>query len=268
MNQGTLNIALLAIPLIVGGMVTAINSTGVNATTEKVEGFARARYQRTSASSGWFSKYLINPVLWAIVKFCDWTDGFAHQGLKNGARIGVTLYLIAAWLLVLYVAISIALLIIFGIAILYIVTAVMGSSNNNRRDDSATFGIGKILQNGHSEEKQKLFGGTYTQYFDEQGNEVATAEVKEKLFGGGFVQYFDKDGSEIGTGELKEKFFGGKYVQRYDDDGNEVGTSEVKEKFFGGTFTQHFDKDGNESGTSEKKEKLFGGEYTEHKSKG
>ena len=267
MNQGTLNIVLLAIPLLVGGMVAAINSTGVNATTEKLEGFARARYQRTSVSSGWFSKYIINPVLWAVVKFCDWTDGFRHRGVKNGARIGATLYLIATWLFLLYVAISIVLIIAVSIAILYIALAVMGGSNTTRRDSSGPVGERGILQSGHSEQKEKFFGGTYTQYYDEHGNEVATAEVKEKLFGGEFVQYFDRDGTEIGTGELKEKFFGGKYVQQYGADGNETGTSESREKFFGGKYTQHYDTDGSESGTSEKKEKFFGGEYTEHKRK-
>jgi uncharacterized membrane protein len=267
MNQATLKIILVATPIVIGGLIAAINAKGVNDTTEKVEAWTRKRQQGASVSSGWFSNYIINPILWIIVKFCDWTDGFTHDGLKNGIRVAATLYLIAAWLFILYVAFMIAVMIVITIAILYVVFKVLAGSNDNEPERRDTNEPRRNMQSGRSEKKEKLFGGEYTQYYDESGNEVATAEVKEKLFGGKFVQYFDKNGDEIGTGELKEKFFGGKYVQQYDEDNNEIGTSETKEKFFGGKYTQHYDKDGNESGTSEKKEKFFGGEYTEHKPK-
>lgn len=271
MNQATMNIILLATPVAIGGLTAAINAKGINDTTEKVEAWTRKRQQRTSTSSGWFSSYIVNPILWIIVKFCDWTDGFTHQGLKSGVRIAAALYLIAAWLFILYVAFMIVAMVAITIVILYVVLNVVlksaAGSNDNAQERSDTNDTRRNMQSGRSEKKEKLFGGEYTQYYDESGNEVATAEVKEKLFGGKFVQYFDKNGDEIGTGELKEKLFGGEYVQQYDEDRNKTGTSEAKEKLFGGKYTQHYDEDGDKSGTSEKKEKFFGGEYAEHKPK-
>lgn len=159
MNQATFNIILLATPIVIGGLIAAINANGINDTTEKVEAWTRKRQQGTSASSGWFSSYIINPILWIIVKFCDWTDGLVHHGLKNGIRIAATLYLIAAWLFILYVAFMIVAMIVITIAIIYVVLTVISKSaagsNDNAQDRSGTTNMSSDLKHLSPEEKQR-----------------------------------------------------------------------------------------------------------------
>jgi len=121
------------IPAASGAIIAAINSNQINDTTERAEAWIRTRQQRTSASSGWFSRYIFNPLLWVIVKFCEWTDGFTHRGLKGGARVAATLYLIAVWLMVLYAAIFIAVALVIVAVVIYIAAKILSSST----DDSA-----------------------------------------------------------------------------------------------------------------------------------
>jgi len=270
MNQETINILLLLTPLLIGGIIAAVNATSVNDTTEKAEAWSRRTKTNISTKDGWFYNYILNPIFWTVVKFSDWTDSFAHRGLKNGVRVATTLYLIAAWCSILYAAFMLAVMIVIAVVVLYIVFNILAgssdsSTNKNKNEQPEKEITRRNMRRGTSERKEKIFGGEYTQYYDENGNEVGTAEIKEKIFGGTFVQYYDKNGNEIGTSEMKEKIFGGDYAQHYDDDGNEIGTSEGKEKILGGKYTQHYDDEGNEKGTSEKKEKFFGGEYTENK---
>ena len=80
---------------------------------------------------GWFSRYIANPVLWVIVQFSDWTDDFAHRGLKNGMRVTATIYLIGIWCYLLFVAFVFVLAIGFIILVLYIVFSVMGNSDSS-----------------------------------------------------------------------------------------------------------------------------------------
>jgi len=268
MKQETLNLILLLTPILIGGVIAAINSEGVNATTEKAEAWTRRTQSITAQKSGWFSRYLANPILWLIVKFSDWTDGFTHQGIKNGTRVAATLYLIGIWIYLLFAAFMVILTLAIGALILYIVFKVLMNSDNSFKKGYETSQnlFGTNVKSGYSEKKEHLFGGEYTQYYDANGNPVETAEVKERLFGGKYVQYYDQNGNEIGTSELKETLFGGQFEQHYDENGNEIGTSVEKERLFGGKYIQHSDEVGNQTGTSERKERLFGGVYSEHKS--
>jgi hypothetical protein len=125
----SLELVLLLTPLLVGGLIAALNKDGVNDATEQVEAWVRSRQQRTSLATGWFMRYVINPVLWAIVKFCNWTDGFAHRGGKNGVRVGGSLYLVAIWLMLIYAAIMIVIAIVIIIVSLWILGKFLSSSN-------------------------------------------------------------------------------------------------------------------------------------------
>ena len=75
--------------------------------------------------------YIVHLLLWTIVRFCDWTDGFAHRGLKNGTRVATTLYLIGLWLLLLYLAVMVVIAVIILVVVLYIAAKVLlGSSES------------------------------------------------------------------------------------------------------------------------------------------
>src|SRR5262249_21962398 len=119
MSPQTLNVFWLLLPLLLGGVVAAVNSTRINALTEFVEAKARARRSQAAARTGFVYRYVLYPPLWSIVKFSDWTDGFAHRGLKNGARVSATLYLIGLWVVILYMAAIFVLAIAIVVGFLY-----------------------------------------------------------------------------------------------------------------------------------------------------
>ncbi|MCK9414536.1 MAG: hypothetical protein M0Q53_19695 [Prolixibacteraceae bacterium] len=131
MTDQTLRILILLAPLLIGGIIAAINADEVNETTENAEAWTRKTQSSVSRKNGWFSRFIANPVLWLIVTFCDWTDGFEHRGLKNGTRVAVTLYLVAAWCFVLYAAFMLAVVLVVGGVVIYIVFKVLASSNSD-----------------------------------------------------------------------------------------------------------------------------------------
>jgi len=142
MRNETLYYLLLLSPLMIGGIIAAINSEDVNTTTEKAEAWTRRAQANVSTKRGWFSRYIANPVLWLIVQFCNWTDDFAHHGLKNGIRVAATIYLIGIWCYLLFVALVFILVIAFVILALYVVFSIMGSSDSST---SQSFEKGKRI---------------------------------------------------------------------------------------------------------------------------
>jgi len=134
MKQETINIILLLSPLVIGGIIAAVNAEGVNNTTEKAEAWTRKTQANVGSKNGWFSRYIANPILWLIVKFSDWTDNFAHRGLKNGTRVAATIYLIGIWCYLLVVAFMVIAVIAIGIFVIYIVLKVLFKSDDDVRD--------------------------------------------------------------------------------------------------------------------------------------
>jgi len=133
MNQEKINILVFVSPLIIGGIITAINVNSVNDTTEKVEAWTRRTQTNVSTKNGWFYRYIINPILWTIVKFSDWTDSFTHLGLKNGVRVAATIYLVAFWCLIFYTALIFVVMAAITIGIIYILFKVLINSNDDVR---------------------------------------------------------------------------------------------------------------------------------------
>ena len=120
MKQDTILIILGLTPLIIGGIIAGFNSIKVNNRTEKIEAWTRRQQFNVSTKRGWFSRYVLNPILWILVKFFNWTDSFSNRGIKSGVRVSATLYLIAAWCLVLYLAFMAALVVVISGVIIYI----------------------------------------------------------------------------------------------------------------------------------------------------
>jgi len=122
MTQDTINILLLATPLVVGGAIAGANAESVNGFTENIEAWIRKKQEINSYKRGWFARLVIQPMLSILVKFSDWTDSFSHRGIKNGARITATLYFVAAWCYLMFIAFAfVATLIIGGLVIYYTV---------------------------------------------------------------------------------------------------------------------------------------------------
>ena len=131
------DIFILFIPILIGGIIAAVNSNQTNDITERIEAWIRTRQQRASASTGKIARYVFNPLLWMVVKFCDWTDGFKHRGLKNGTRVAATLYLIAIWLAIIYaVVIIILFLVVLGVVI-FIAAKLLSNSTGDSQSETA-----------------------------------------------------------------------------------------------------------------------------------
>lgn len=188
MNPETLRIILLLSPLVIGGIIAAINSDGTNNATENAESWTRKTQSKTSLSNSKFSRYIANPILWLIVKFCDWTDAFTHRGLKNGTRVAATLYLVAAWCFILYAAFMIAVVLVIAAVILYVVfQALINSSDDvkqgyekGKRIIGSTRPGTRINQETGVIQKEGMFGYTDT---DERIDPETGKVQKKGLFG-------------------------------------------------------------------------------------
>ena len=229
MTQIILKIVLLMIPAVIGGIIAAVNSSRIYDAIENAEASLRRWQQQTSASSGWFSSYISNPILWVIVKFCDWTDGFTHRRLKNGVLVAATFYLIAAWLFVLYVAVSIAVALLVMAAVMYIAFKVMtGSTEDTNEISSPDREYPTYSSNEDTTDNEDV-----TDYIGLRGKTVysGTSWFNEELKG-----RVDEDGNIYkGTNWINEELIG-----RIDANGNIwKGTSVLNEVIVG-----RIDKDG------------------------
>lgn len=130
MDQETINILIYASPLIVGGILAILNEDSINDSTEKIEAWTRNAQAKVSAKSNWFYRYVRNPILWAILRFCDWTDSFTHRGLKNGTRVAAILYLIGVWCYLIFAGFIIIVALAIGALTIYIAIKILANSND------------------------------------------------------------------------------------------------------------------------------------------
>ena len=173
MRPETIRLILMIVPLIVGGIIAALNSEEINNVTEKAEAWTRQTQSKISKKKTLLNRYLINPVLYTLVVFSDWTDSFTHRGVKNGVRVAATLYVIAAWCFLIYAAFMISLILLIAGVIIYVAILVLNavlsgsvSSNDNFRTSFekgkrivGPVGAGKrINQETGRIEKDGLFG--------------------------------------------------------------------------------------------------------------
>ncbi|MDZ4700989.1 MAG: hypothetical protein SH809_14875 [Rhodothermales bacterium] len=248
MNEDTSTLILLLLPLVAGGIIAALNSSQTNAVIERIEAWIRARQERASLGTGFFARYVFNPLLWPIVKFCDWTDGFLHQGMKNGARVAAALYFLGLWLLVLSVAIYLVVVLAIIALVIFIAAKFLGGSSSDSDDEEPRrvnraidhAGLrGKKLYSGSSWLSEELKGRV-----DEDGNIYrGSSWLSEEKIG-----RIDEDGniyegtswlSETKVGRIAKdgtlhkgsNWFSEERVGRIDDDGNiHKGTNWLNEE--------------------------------------
>jgi len=248
MTKETLNTILFITPLVIGGIIAAINAESANLTIENAVAWTRKTQTKTSIKKDWFSRLIANPILWIIVRLSDSTEDFSNRGIKNGMRIAATLYIIAAWCYILYTALIIAVVIVIAGVILYVVFKVLINSNE---DIKRGFEKGQGVLNSNTQGKQedvndfsglkgkKIYSGT--NWFneelkgrvDDEGNIYkGTNWFNEEKIG-----RIDEDGNILaGTSFLNETKVG-----RIDEDGNlHKGTN-----WFNEEKTGRIDEDGN-----------------------
>ena len=129
MSSQTLTYVLLFGPLVIGSIIALINADSVNETTEKAESWARKRHSKLSGSKNWFSKYVTGPLLWLMIQFSNWTDGFSQRGVKNGMRVALSLYIIIIWCVVIYNLIKALIFITIALAVIFVLFNVLLSGD-------------------------------------------------------------------------------------------------------------------------------------------
>jgi hypothetical protein len=202
MSQINWNMLLWFVPLLIGGIVAAINKDPVNTMTEGIEARFRGWQRKAAERDGFLFRYILNPLLWTIVKFFDWTDGFSHRGLKNGVRVATTLYLIALWLLLLYSAILIAIMVAAALVVLFIVGKVLSGPSD---DSEVRYSSSRRVANDEDDEAPTIVGPRGTRMY--AGSNWFTEELRGRV---------DDEGNIYsGTNWLTEEKIG-----RIDDEGN------------------------------------------------
>jgi hypothetical protein len=210
-------IAILLAPLLAGGIITAINSEGVNDTTEKIEAWIREKQRIVSEKNGKVFRFAINPPLLLFVKFSDWTDSFENRGMKNGTRVALTLYLMGFWLFLIYFAVSMVVALILVAAGLIIAFKILDFISNDG-DEVVTTRYVRNDTPALNMRGKKLFSGNNFYNKKQQG-------------------IVDKDGN-IYKGD---QFYNKKQVGSIDEDGNIYEGTEFYDKHQIGSI----DKDGN-----------------------
>jgi hypothetical protein len=204
MNQQTITILFWISPILTGGIIAALNSEGVNNATEKAEAWVLRNQENASKKKGILDRYLINPVLYTVVIFIAWTDSFTHRGIKNGARVAATLYLIAAWCFLLYTAFMIALFLAIMAVVIYVVykilVVVFKVAVNTNTDDAIGYQAGRAIINtnlsGNRHNTGTSGSGTYDVKYWDAGPIIHTPLDEGELYG---CEITDSETGLVGT---------------------------------------------------------------------
>lgn len=136
---------MLALPAVVGSLVAVVNSRGINAATDGAEAWIRARERDWHDADGKVRRYLLQPLLLSMTRFADWTDGIAHSGLKNGLRVTASLYAVVAWLLLMYVAVQVAVVVALTIIGLMAITYALSSGDESGAESTTASRVERVI---------------------------------------------------------------------------------------------------------------------------
>ena len=227
MDQAIINILIFVSPLLMGAIIAAFNTNRANDVAEKAEAWLRRKQINTSTKDTWFYRYIINPLLWTVTKFSDWTDSFTHRGVKNGVRVTAVLYLVAFWCFLIYSLFMIAIMLVIAAVIIYVIFKVLINSNDDfRRGYEKGRGIFNLRNQNRKVDA--------TDYAGLKGKKIysGTNWFNEELKG----RVDDEGNIYSGTNWFNEEKIG-----RIDDDGNILeGKNFLNEKKIG-----RIDEDGN-----------------------
>jgi uncharacterized membrane protein len=233
MRPETIRLILFITPMVIGGIIAAINNSRVNTSTEMAEDWVRRTQKYFSVKKNWFARYLFYPLFWAVVFFFNWSDSLTHQGIKNGIRVAATLYILAAWCfliyLIVFVAFTIVAIVIVLVVIYFILTTILSSSDNTSGFRQG-FEKGKTLA-GFSGKKNE------NSVIDNVGLKGKNVYSGTNWFNEELAGRVDKEGNIYkGTNWFSEEKIG-----RIDSDGNIYSGS----NFFNEESVGRIDKEGN-----------------------
>ena len=176
---GWLGFFLLLCPLSFGALVILFTREVSPKWLVSFENWLDHRCAKAAASSGRFNDFVIYPSLWAYEKLNTTTDKIGDDTLRNGAKAATYIFTVCLFLLLLYVAIGIVLIII-GIAFAAFIINAWGESNGSgQRSARTTYAPSSY---GESREREGVFGN-YTEHRDETGKVVSESREREGVFG-------------------------------------------------------------------------------------
>lgn len=254
-SQQAFSLLLFFFPVFLGAVVALAKPLRVVNWTDQVGVWVGKKRSQLSGRSGFGSRFLLRPFYWGLGKIDQWTGQIEDQFIRSGVRAGSYTYYIAAVAYVVLVATIVVIAIVLVLAAIWLGFWLLG----------VMLGDGEGSRSGYSVRRTRVFGGEYTQHYDESGKAVGTSEDKEGILGGKYTQHYDESGRKAGYSEKNEGLLGGKYSQHYDDQGDKAGHSDEREGLLGEKYTAYYDKDGTKIGRSDKKEGLFGEQYVEHR---
>lgn len=258
---------LLFLPLLAAGFLIISKSESEADRIIRMQAWIRTKHETLSPDRS-YNKYLFRPFLWVLKPIATQTDKISDPHWAAGVWVFSTGYIA---LLLIFAALVVGwslVLIALAIGALMLVFAILGESSDDdeyepRRDRFS----GMPNEGGRSVEREGVFGDTYTEHQDADGNVIGESRQQDGLFGGTYTEHTDVDGNVVGESREQEGFFGDSYTEHTAADGDVVGESREREGLLGEAYTEHRDDDGDILAESRMREGLFGGKYTEHEEK-
>ncbi len=219
-------IEVLSLPILFGSIIAIINSNKVNDKIENIGNWIKRKQSGTSQKTNWISQYLFTPIIWSVAMILDWTNHFTHHGVRNGVRVASTIYLLAIWGFIIYLAfIAITILIIVSV-VFYVVFKVSitlfddtGQGIDKRR--TAFPHINRFRQDDITKyagvEGKKIFSGNnwYNEELKGRVDDNGNIYKGTNWFNEEKIRRIDKDGNILeGTNYFNEHIIG-----RIDKDG-------------------------------------------------
>jgi hypothetical protein len=227
---GWLGFFLLLCPLSFGALVILFTGDVSPKWLTSFENWLDHRCAKAVESSGRFNDFVIYPSLWVYEKLNTTTDKIVDNTLRNGAKAASYIFTVCLFLLLLFVAIEIVLLVI-GIAIAAFIINAWGESNGSgQRSASTTYSPGS---HGESREREGFLGDRYTEHRDENYRVVGESREREGFLGDRYTEHRDENYRVVGESREREGFLGDKYTEHRDESGKVVSESRERDGFFG-----------------------------------
>jgi hypothetical protein len=88
--------AALALPIVLGGLVALLKWPFAVVGSQRGEQWISSRYAMAREATGWFSSFLVLPILWCLKTLNEKTASISDSFVKAGVRLALSLYLAVA----------------------------------------------------------------------------------------------------------------------------------------------------------------------------
>lgn len=145
MDDTTIYLLAGLAPAFIGAILAFLNSTPVNAFVDRTVTWMNGKLSSAGANGGKLNNFIVAPFLFSVLKLASFANAIQHGGLRRGAMVMATLYVVEAFVLLAYIAVSIMIAVaIIALAFLVVgfIFSQMGKNDNNsvEKDYSSMMG--------------------------------------------------------------------------------------------------------------------------------